>query len=185
MYFTPSVETLMKAEADMYFDAQADIDLSELPLLLKGANLASAPQSLLRRVEAVFDPPAEKPRTVRRLLAALVFDSFAQPALAGARGAAATTRQMVLRTEGFDIHLKIWGAAAGRRMAGQVLARNEGSFVHGARLHLIRDGERFGSTALDKFGEFEFETIPDGFLSLQVDLPHLTVVGTLNANEAA
>jgi len=70
-------------------------------------------------------------------------------------------------------------------MAGQVLARNEGSFVHEARLHLIRDGERFGSTAVDKFGEFEFETVPEGFLSLQIDLPHLTVVGPLTSNEAA
>ncbi len=184
MYFTPSVETLMKAEVAMNLAVAGDLDLMELPVLLKRANLVSAPHSLLRAVEAVFDQPAERPRTIREALAALVFDSFAQPSLAGARGAA-TSRQMVLRAEGFDIHLKICGVAPSRRMAGQVLARNERSFVHGARLHLIRDGERFISTAVDKFGEFEFETLPDGFLSLQVDLPHLTVIGTLNAIEAA
>jgi hypothetical protein len=168
----------------MHFDVPPDVAFSELPLLLKRANLVSAPPSLLRSVESVFDQPSDKPLTIRQVLASLVFDSFAQPALAGARGGAAMSRQMVLRAEGFDIHLKIWGVVPGRRLAGQVLARNEGSFVHGARLHLIRDGERFTSTSVDKFGEFQFEMVPDGFLSLQVDLPHLTVVGTLNAREA-
>ena len=154
----------------MYFDVPADPELSELHLLLKRASLASAPQSLLHRAEGA--------------LASLVFDSFAQPALAGARGGGAA-RQMVLRTEGFDIHLKIWGTSSTRRMAGQVLPRSENSFVHGARLHLLLDGERFGSTAADKFGEFEFETVPVGCLSLQLDLPNLTLVGTLDTTEAA
>jgi len=169
----------------MHFDVQAEVDPSDLTLLLKRVNLESAPQSLLKSAEGMFNKLVEKPLTIRQVLASLIFDSFAQPALAGARGGAAISRQMVLRAQGYDIHLKIWGVAPQRRMAGQVLARNEGSFVHGARLHLIRDGERFSSTALDKFGEFEFETVPEGFLCLQVDLPHLTVVGTVNANEAA
>lgn len=127
-----------------------------------------------------FETPFE---TIRQVLASLVFDSFAQPSLAGARGGATTARQMVLRAEGFDIHVKIWGVTPCRHMAGQVLARGDGAFMHRARLHLIRDGERYSSTAVDKFGEFEFEAVPEGFLSLQVDLPHLTVVGTLNSNE--
>ena len=88
----------------MYFDVQTDVDLGELPSLLKRAHLENAPQSLLRNVEHMFD---EQPLTVRRVLASLVFDSFAQPALAGARGGAPASRQMVLRAEGFDIHLKI------------------------------------------------------------------------------
>jgi hypothetical protein len=149
---------------------------NDLDVLLKRANLASAPQRVLREAECVF--AAE--------LASLVFDSFLQPSLPGARGSSSSfssARQMVLRAEGFDIHLKIWGVTTGRRMAGQILARGEGSFVNGARLHLIRDGERFHSTAVDKFGEFEFEAVPEGLLSLQVDLPHLTVVGTLISQE--
>jgi hypothetical protein len=184
MYFVEGLETLMKAEVRMYFDVPTADPLSELHLLLKRANLENAPQSLLRTAEGMFSPPAAKP-TIRQVLASMVFDSFAQPALAGARGASSMSRQMVLSAEGFDIHLKIWGTSSARRLAGQVLSRSESSFVHTARLHLIRDGERFGSTAADKFGEFEFETVPEGFISLQVDLPHLTVVGTLNASEAA
>lgn len=157
--------------------------------LLKRANLENAPQSVLRRAERVFDRSGSSTAsagTLRQVLASLVFDSLAQPSLAGARGTTTTAqRQLVLRAEGFDIHLKMWGVAPGRRMAGQVLARGESAFVSGARLHLIRDGERYDSVTVDKFGEFEFETVPDGFLSLQIDLPHLTVVGLLNPSEAA
>jgi hypothetical protein len=157
--------------------------------LLKRTNLENAPQSVLRRAERVFDRSESTPssRTLREVLASLVFDTLAQPALAGARGGttATTQRQLVLRAEGFDIHLKMWGVTPGRRIAGQILARGESAFVSGARLHLIREGERYDSTTVDKFGEFEFETVPEGFLSLQIDLPHLTVVGTLNPSEAA
>jgi hypothetical protein len=135
----------------MYFDVQTEVDLSDLPLLLKRVNLESAPLSLQRSAEGMFERRLEKSLTIRQVLASLVYDSFAQPALSGARGGAAISRQMVLRAEGYDIHLKIWGVAPQRRMAGQVLAR----------------------------------MVPEGFLSLQVDLPHLTVVGTISPNEAA
>jgi hypothetical protein len=153
-------------------------------LLLNRANLENVPQPLLLHAEGVLAPSKAKP-TIRRVVASLAFDSFLHPSLAGARGANATSRQMVLCAEGYDIHLKISGTPLARRLAGQVLSRSETCFVHAARLHLIQDGERFGSTAVDKFGHFEFEKLPEGFISLQVDLPHLTVVGTLNAIEAA
>jgi hypothetical protein len=180
MYFTTCAPTLLKAEVKF------NMLLDEL---LKRANLESAPQSVLRRAERVFDgskPAAPSSGTLRKILASLVFDSLTQPSLAGARGTTTTMqRQLVLRAEGFDIHLKMWGVTPSRRIAGQILSRGESSFVSSARLHLIRDGERYNSTTVDKFGEFEFEKVPEGFLSLQIDLPHLTVVGTLNSSEAA
>src|SRR4051812_30149011 len=97
---------------------------NDLEVLLKRANLQSAPQRLLRKAEGVFAKTS-----IREVLASLIFDSFLYPSLAGARGSSASARQMVLRAEGFDIHLKIWGVTPGRRMAGQILARGEGSFV--------------------------------------------------------
>jgi hypothetical protein len=110
------------------------------------------------------------------------FDSFAQPAFAGARGVA-EARQVVLRAEEFDIHVKVWGERAQRHLVGQILARGQSSFVQSARLHLLRNGERFESTLIDRLGEFHFDDVPDGLLSLQIDLPHLTVVGALNVAE--
>jgi hypothetical protein len=154
----------------------------QLHFTLKNRILANAPEGLLRNAEALFQPPARKwIPALREIMATVVFDSFAQPALAGARGSA-SARQIVLRAEEFDIHVRISGESEQRHMTGQVLARGEASFVRGAMLHLVRDGKRFESTSVDKLGEFEFQGFPQGLLSLQMDLPHLTIVGALNVS---
>ena len=120
---------------------------------------------------------AAKPAT-----ASTLFDSHAQPALAGAREAS-DVRQLVLRAEGFDIHVKVWGTPPGRQMAGQILARGAALPVEDARLHLLREGERLATSVADKLGEFTFKDVPEGLLSLQIDLPHLTVVGALSLDK--
>jgi hypothetical protein len=112
-------------------------------------------------------------------VATTFFDSQAQDALAGTRGAP-EGRHLVLRAEGFDIHVKVWGTSPKKQMAGQILARGTTVPVNGARMHLLRDGERLAITTADKLGEFSFNEVPEGQLTLQIDLPHLTVVGALN-----
>jgi hypothetical protein len=156
----------------------------EMLVNLNRSHLESAPEPLIRNAHAIFQAGRArlpKLREMRQVLASLIFDSFTQPALAGARGtsSAGSARQLVLRAEEFDIHLRIWGSAEQRRITGQVLPRGESSFVGGANLHLMRDGERCGSASVDNFGEFEFPFVPEGTLNLQVDLPHLTIVGAL------
>jgi hypothetical protein len=89
-------------------------------------------------------------------------------------------RHLVLRAEGFDVHVKVWGVYPNKQMTGQVLAREGAVPVDGARLHLLRDGGRLATTVANGLGEFSFKTVPEGLLSLQVDLPHLTVIGALN-----
>src|SRR5262245_52964342 len=76
---------------------------------LERKHLTSAPQAMLASAFNLFDIPA-KPAgssSIRQLIATVAFDSFSQPAFAGARGQAAA-RQVVLRVEEFDIHLRIW-----------------------------------------------------------------------------
>jgi hypothetical protein len=116
---------------------------------------------------------AAKPTTTSHF-----FDSQAQT-FARTRGAA-HPRHLVLRAEGFDVHAKIRGESPGKQMTGQILARGAAVPSGGARLHLLRDGERLAIALADKFGEFRFNDVPEGHLSLQIDLPHLTVVGSLN-----
>ena len=148
--------------------------------LLRRAHLENAPQWVMNKAIALMETAVEpKPSGIRQLVASLVFDSFAQPSLAGARGAT-DSRQLVLRAEDFDIHLKVWGEQEQRHLVGQILPRGQNRFIDEAKLHLLRNGERFESTASDDFGEFQFKDIPQGLLSLQIDLPHLTVVGALN-----
>src|ERR1051325_6140106 len=63
---------------------------------LKRTHLQSAPPTLLESAIALFHPPvkvAERP-TLRQIVATLIYDRFAQPAFAGARGEVAA-RQVV------------------------------------------------------------------------------------------
>jgi hypothetical protein len=154
---------------------------------LERSHLESAPDQELQKTMQIFPKkPDGGGSRVRSVLASLVFDSFMQPALAGARGTTAAARQLVMRAEEFDIHVKIWGEddhRQMRQMLGQLLPRGGEDFVHSARFHLLRNGERIESTVVDEMGEFHFSDVPDGNLSLQIDLPNLTVIGALNLRE--
>lgn len=156
----------------------------EFGIDLKRSHLQSAPQQDLEKAIHTFpSQPQSAGLKIRQVLAAMIFDSLVEPALAGARGAAAEARQLVLRAEEFDIHVKIWGEPEHKQMLGQLLPRTGQSFVQSARFHLLRNGERLETTATDETGEFRFTNVPDGDLSLQIDLPNLTVIGALNMTE--
>jgi hypothetical protein len=155
----------------------------QLRMDLKRTHLTGAPKRDLENVfEIVESRSASEPSSTRSILATVVFDSFLQPAMAGARGAA-TARQLVMRAEEFDIHLKIWGDQHHKQLMGQLLPRSGIGFVGAARFHLLRNGERLESTKTDEMGEFHFTDLPEGALSLQIDLPHLTVIGSLNVTD--
>jgi hypothetical protein len=155
---------------------------------LRRRHLVSAPDALLDSALAVFKPAPQAHATaparssVKQVIANMLFDSFAQPAFAGARGELAT-RQVVLRAEEFDIHLRIWTSNQTRELLGQIQPRSTKTFVDTARLHLLQNGERISSADVNDLGEFHFTFVPDGFLSLQIDLPHLTVIGALDVVE--
>jgi hypothetical protein len=148
--------------------------------LLNRKNLESAPESTIRMAETLSQqPPVEERVGIRQIIASLVYDSFSEPALAGARGAGAP-HQFLLSAMEFDIHIRVWDSGSERRMTGQILCRDRQTIVLGAQLHLLHQGKRFGSTEVDTFGEFQFEEVPDGPLFLQIDLPRLTITGALN-----
>jgi predicted anti-sigma-YlaC factor YlaD len=152
----------------------------EMGSLLKRENIESPPESAVRMAEAIFEfPQASEPTGWRNLIASVVFDSFAQPALAGARGAAAN-HQLLLTAEEFDIHIRLSGVGSERRLAGQILSRGEGTLVPGIHVHLLDQGTQVGTTTVDSLGEFEFHEVPDRPLQIQFDLPRrLTITGSL------
>jgi hypothetical protein len=154
-------------------------------ITLRRSHLKSAPDEELQEAINVFPySPGQKNPTIRSVIASIIFDSFAEPAFAGVRGGAAPARQLVMHAEEFDIHVKIWGDSDRRQMLGQLLPRNGKNFVNTARFHLLRNGERIETTAVDDVGEFHFSDVPEGDLSLQIDLPNLTVIGALNVKES-
>ncbi len=151
---------------------------------LKRSHLRSASNQVLNQAIEFFPRRREEGgSSIRSVIATLIFDSFRQPALAGARGPAAAARQLVMRAEEFDVHIKVWGEPERRQMLGQLLPRSGDSFVRVARFHLLRNGERLETVAVDEMGEFQFTDVPEGDLSLQIDLPNLTVIGALNVKE--
>jgi len=154
---------------------------------LKRSHLESAPQHMLDAAERIFagSPAVSKQRTgLREVIAKLAFDSFLAPAFAGARGSAAA-RQMVLRAEEFDIHVRIYTTEENRELLGQIQPRGDQVFLESARLHLLQDGERISSAEVNDLGEFQFRFVPEGLLSLQIDLPHLTVIGALDTSTSS
>jgi hypothetical protein len=115
--------------------------------------------------------------------AEIVFDSFVESGKSGVRGSDSAARQIVIRADEFDVHIKIWGDNGHKQMIGQVLPRNGNDFV-GGRFHLLQNGEQIDSAVTDEIGEFVFANVPEGVLSIQIELPHITVIGALNFPDA-
>jgi len=161
--------------------AQGVQQWKQLEIGLERSHLKSASPMDLDKAVSIFQVESQQDTpSVRSVVAAIIFDSFLQPSMVGLRGTAALARQIVMRADEFDIHVKIWGDEDRKQMLGQLLPRKGGDFVGSARFHLFRNGERLESTVTDETGEFHFTDVPQGLLSIQIDLPHLTVIGALN-----
>jgi len=160
------------------------VDWRNLGRNLKRSHLENAPSKDLDKAFDIFAHSSTATSKVRQVLAGIIFDSFQQPAFAGARGGATAARQLVLRAEEFDIHVKIFGERHHRQLLGQMLSRSGDAFQGPAHFHLLRDGERLDSTSMDEIGEFHFTDVPEGNLSLQIDLPHVTVIGALRQGKS-
>jgi hypothetical protein len=117
----------------------------------------------------------------RPITASVVFDSLFEPEITGFRGdSAGPARKFILRDEEYDIHIRISGDEDRRQIRAQLLPRAGKGFAQPAQCHLLRDGARFQSTTTNETGEFHFDEVPAGDLNLQIDLPGLTIVGSLN-----
>src|SRR6185436_474337 len=132
---------------------------------LKRPHLENAPDRMLSSAVSLFQAPrttASEPSKIRRVFANLTFDSFTQPVFAGARdGNGNGNRQVVLRAEEFDIHVRVWVTNESRELLGQIQPRGTSNFIEHARLHLLQNGERVSSAEVNDLGEFHFSYVPD------------------------
>ena len=132
---------------------------------LTASDLTSAPKSAVRNCIAIYQIP-QRSSILREVFARLVFDSVAQPEMAGIRGPG-DIQHILLQTEDIEIYLRV--SRTPRSILGQLM-RCDGDFVPGARMELIRDGQRIDMTVTDTLGEFRFNTVPEGDLRLQADI---------------
>jgi hypothetical protein len=160
---------------------QCMADWQNLAMNLKRSHLEKAPSKDVDRALNIFTSvqTSRAGSALRQVSASVIFDSFRQSAFAGARGQGFAARQLVLRAEEFDIHIKIGGQPHHRQVVGQMLPCSGDEFSGVARLHLLCNGERLASTFMGDMGEFHFSDIPEGDLSLKIDLPSLVVIANL------
>ena len=162
---------------------------SRLANLVKRTHLQSAPDPIVASAKRICETNLKTRETrplLRRVFALIVFDSFAEPAQAGTRAAfwmdsQLVSRRVLLQTDDLDIHVRISKVEDHRDLFGQILPRGSGGFIKDASVHLQREEERIGTTRPNTLGEFLFSNIPEALLTLQIDLPHVTVISTLHA----
>jgi hypothetical protein len=139
------------------------------------------PPWVLKRALRIFETERSRPRLVERIgqvLAHLVFDSLARPALAGVRSTETASRQLLYRAGDYSIDLQIAPSDESRaNIAGQILKEGEAAFesVSGLGVRLNRKGESVYSTIADHMGEFALSGVDCGLYDLLVAIGKETV----------
>jgi hypothetical protein len=110
----------------------------------------------------------------------LIFDSFKQPALAGARSArsAAAPRQLLYSVDDYSIDLQIATSGSSRAdLIGQILSAAEPGFesVSGISVGLTRKGKPVHQTATDEVGIFVIKKIDRGRYDLTIEARDMTI----------
>ena len=136
-------------------------------------------------VEASYQPPAGDVRIAKAAfatavgratqlqekgsLAQVLFDSFLQPMLAGARSSGQGTRQMLYRADPYQIDIQIEAKPEGNRLmvTGQLLdVRSPGTVGRDVKITLSNHRGNVVHTVTNQFGEFRGEVENTGDLEL-------------------
>lgn len=134
------------------------------------------PPWVLKRAVRIFDTQRGRPKLAARIgqaIAALVFDSFARPALAGVRSTETANRQLLYRAGDYTIDLQIAPSEHTRAdLIGQVLKQGDPTFesVAGLSLGIALGDSVVFSTVTDEMGEFKVSGLEQGIYDLRVEL---------------
>ena len=132
----------------------------------------------------------QRPGVLQQLVAALTFDSAAQPSLAGTRAAnGADARQLVYATDAFDVALNVQPRQQPPQLdlLGQLLPNRDDVLPDDFAVQLLHvlegsDAREQGLVMADDLGEFAFVALSPGRYrvvisgaALEVELPPLTL----------
>ena len=139
--------------------------LEQLISLLKTDAAENAPRDLLAHVINLFPKQAESrlPSAVRRLVAALSFDSLTSAPAFGVRSRQSAARHLVYGVEGKDIDLRVTAEEDRWIISGQLLREN----CAAARVE-IEGARGSASTALNDTCEFTLPPLPAGDYALRI-----------------
>jgi len=149
-------------------------ELQNLVAHLQQDSACEPPSELVQWGIDLFQPVMQ-PSTgsrIRKIVAALVFDTFEQPALAGIRRVGAPPRQLLFRAGDVDVDVKIESMEANDRitLVGQVLSSGT-KFFDNTPVKLESHGIVRYKTRTNLVGEFSFDEVPKDTYHLSVDLP--------------
>ncbi len=176
------------AEARAHLDACTSCagqaaQLGHLAALMRADTTEDAPPALVSDVVRMFRArrvQAEEPGLLRRLVAALAFDSSSlTPAFGVRSGQAAPARQMLFSAGDLDLDLRLARGAEGWTVSGQVLGP-----CAGGEVELVGDdGSTAARASLNELCEFTLlPPTPDGTYALrlrfdqtEVEIPELSL----------
>lgn len=148
-------------------------------------NLYAAPASAVRLIKLEF-ATRKSGETEPPVFANLTFDTFAKPALAGIRSAAASARQMLYETEGLAVDLRFDRSPASQfvRVTGQVLGKREpyAAVAEATVMLWTSKGLPIAETRTNAFGEFNLEFEPQDGLRLSIHAHSQALVRVFLAN---
>ncbi|HLH29647.1 MAG TPA: hypothetical protein VKY31_00490 [Terriglobia bacterium] len=155
--------------------AELKQEFQDLVLNLKEDATFEPPAEVLDLGVNLFQPvmkPAAPAGGLRRIIAALVFDTWEQPMMAGVRRVGAPPRQLLFRAGDVDVDVKIESMEANDRitLVGQVLSNAE-KFFDNTPVKLESHGIVRYRTRTNVVGEFSFDEVPKDTYHLSVDLP--------------
>jgi len=133
------------------------------------------PPWVFKRAVRIFDA-AQRPRLAERigqLIASLVFDSLARPALAGVRSSETANRQLLYRAGDYSIDLQIASSEETRaELIGQVLREGEANFesVSGLKLEIVQGKRSVYAAVTAEMGEFKVSGVEHGVYNLRIEL---------------
>jgi hypothetical protein len=149
--------------------------LEQVTTLMRADTSVDAPRDVLTNVVRMFRarPAAERaPGLLRRLVAALTFDSSGlTPAFGVRSGQTAAARQLLFSAGDLDIDLRLASGGEGWTVSGQVLGP-----CKGGRVELTAAGEGGqAEAALNDLCEFALPPVPEGFYALRLRLDDIEV----------
>lgn len=163
----------------------AELRLRQIITTMQTDDTQAASAFVIERAVMAFAEQARRPaeaspqmsllEKVRQVIATLVFDSRAQPALAGFRGTSAGY-QLSYETEGGDIDLQVTQSKDANlwKLTGQVALENKN--LKGDVTAMFADTGRLAESAnIDEHGRFRL-TVPTGSYELHVSLVDRVIV---------
>lgn len=140
--------------------------------LMQTDDSVDAPAFALANVKRLLprrEPTGLRP-TLRRLIAALQFDSATAPLALGFRSASVAPRQRLYQADGFDLDVRVEAQAGRWQMIGQILGPSAAGEIELAN---ARDVAR---AKIDDLGEFTLPPAPNGRYTLTARLDDVEIV---------